>query len=83
MSAQVQCRYIGAVEKVPFCTNPTAMRRIIIQSTCRGGLVCPPLGWQASPDEVVAKVGLLKKYRQRATVTACAVNICKPPVGAD
>ncbi len=26
---------------------------------------------------------LLKKYRQRATATACAVNICKPPVGAD
>ncbi len=23
--------------------------------------------------------GLLKKYRQLATVTACAMNLCKPP----
>ena len=33
----------GAVEKVLFCTNSNAMRRIIIQPTCRGRPVCLPL----------------------------------------
>ena len=36
-------RVVGLLKKYPHRTNLTAVRHIIIPTTCRGGLACPPV----------------------------------------
>ena len=36
------CRFPGAVEKVSSACNRNRLRLSIMQTTCRGGLTCPP-----------------------------------------